>query len=456
MITMTLPALASLLELDETFDNLSFQGISIDTRTLTPQNLFVAVQGEQFDGHDYLSRAHEKGAVAALVNRKIDSPLPQLIVPDTLIALGKITENWRHRFSLPLIGVTGSNGKTTLKNMITRILQAATQTDAVLSTEGNLNNNIGLPLTLARLNAHHQYGVIEMGMNHFGEIAYLTELTQPDVAVINNAAAAHLAGLKNIAGVAKAKGEIFLGLSKKGTAILNQDDDFFDYWKNLIGDRRFITFGLKNKADVSATVSSDFNPNAQRISIHTPQGNIDVNLPLLGLHNVMNALAATATALALDINLTAIKAGLESIQPAPGRLNQYVLPNQVRIIDDSYNANPVSLNAGIQTLASFKGKKIIVLGDMRELGSDEKSLHATAGENARAAGIDYLFTLGELSEHATKSFGPHAAHFTDREKLVLALQPHLHSECTILVKGSHSMHMEKIVAKLMPENTLTH
>ena len=424
-----------------------FKGISTDTRTLIAGNLFVAIEGDTFDGHDFIAETHQKGAVGLLVSHKVNSPLPQIIVNDTVQALGALSAAWRDRFSIPLIGITGSNGKTTLKNMVASILRAACHHDTtqVLATDGNLNNAIGLPLTLARLNEKHRYAVIEMGMNHFGEIAYLTQLAKPTVAVITNAAESHLEGLQTIEGVARAKGEIFQGLNKNGIAILNRDDTYFNYWRELIADQLYFTFGLENPADVTATFSEK-----QTIILHTPRGDIDVTLPLLGRHNIMNALAATAATLAVEIDLVSIKTGLEKVQPALHRMQSYFLENGARIIDDTYNANPFSLDAAVKTLATFSGTKIVVLGDMKELGNDAKKMHANAGEKIRTAGIDYLFTFGELSLETTKQFGGNATHFTDREKLIAALQSHIKNNTTVLVKGSRSMRMEQIVYELTP------
>ncbi len=451
MIKMKLSELATPLTAHCHGQDTAFQGLSTDTRTITAGNLFIAIRGEQFDGHTFVIEAHKKGASAALVDHKIEAPIPQIIVKDTIAALGKLSALWRNQFSLPLIGVTGSNGKTTLKNMLASILSAACQQDAalVLATEGNLNNNIGMPLMLARLNKNHRYAVIEMGMNHFGEIEYLTKLAKPTVTVITNAAQAHLEGVNDIAGVAKAKGEIFLGLDKKGIAILNRDDSYFDYWRDLVKQHQFLTFGLKNPADVTATISKN-----QMITLHTPKGNIEVALPLLGTHNVMNALAATAAALAINIDLSAIKHGLENISAAPGRMRQYFLKNNIRIIDDTYNANPSSLQAAVNTLATFDGKKILVLGDMKELGPKAKEMHFNTGQKIREAGIDYLFTFGNLSAATTEAFGENAQHFTEREKMFTALQPHLKNNATILIKGSRSMQMEKIVNYLVPRDEI--
>jgi len=449
MIEMTIAQLAGLFELHEAPVGIEFKGISIDSRTLHHGNLFVAVPGEQFDGHDFVADAHKKGAAAALVSRKIDCPIVQLVVPDTTLALGKLAAHWRNQFKLPIAAITGSNGKTTVKNMLAAIFTAAchgNDTD-VLATQGTLNNHWGLPITLSRLGRHHRYAAIEMGMNHFGEIDYLTKLTRPNVAAITNAATAHLEGLGSVEGVAKAKAEIFNGLSSNGIAVLNRDDKFFSYWQEQAKDHPQITFGFSNDADISADLHEA--KQRQHITLKTPKGNVEVYLPLLGKHNVANALAATALALALNIDLKAIKFGLENIEPAKGRLQLHHLSNGVKIIDDTYNANPFSLQAAVETLKAFEGKKILVLGDMRELGEDAKSLHQHAGQDIRQAGIDYLFTYGDLSSNASQEFGEGAYHFNEQEKLVTALKPFLHNTTTILVKGSRSMKMEQVVAGLV-------
>lgn len=451
MIKMSLMEVAKIVSCSLPSQNSTFHGISHDTRTLKPGNLYIAIRGERFDGHDFIEEAYKKGAKAALISRKLQSSLPQLLVEDTLNALGKVVRSWRDCFSLPIVGVTGSNGKTTTKNMIASILHAACREDAsqILATHGTLNNNIGLPLTLSQLNRNHRYAVIEMGMNHFNEIAYLTRLAKPTVALITNAAESHIEFLKNVAGVARAKGEIFLGLSHTGTAILNRDDTYFEYWRGSIANRTYLTFGLQNSAaDVSAQL------NGTQFTLQTPRGNINVTLPLLGNHNIMNALAATAATLAMNIDLAFIKKGLENVRAEPGRMRQYHLPNGVRIIDDGYNANPFSLQAAVNALVSLTGTKIIVLGDMKELGPDEKQIHFTAGQNIRKAGIDYLFTFGNLSAATTEGFGKNAQHFTEKEKLLAALQPYIKKDVTILIKGSRSMRMKDIVAKIVPADLL--
>ena len=448
MIQMTLARAAAILGVNNLPDTISFNGINIDTRSLQPGNLFVALAGSRLDGHDFIEEAHQKGAAAALVSRKVASSLPQIEVADTIIALGQLGAAWRAQFNIPFVAVTGSNGKTTLKNMIASILTAACHGNStqVLATQGTLNNHIGLPLTLARLNSNHRYAAIEMGMNHFGEIEYLTRLTRPHVAVITNAAAAHLEGVGDVSGVARAKAEIFLGLPQNGTGILNRDDAFFPFWREQIGKHAYLTFGLHPDADIHATIHED---SQSQVTMRTPNGKIDIQLPLLGKHNVLNALAACAAAIAIGIDLNAVKAGLESILPAPGRLQMHMLANGVKIIDDTYNANPFSLQAAVETLASFTGKKILVLGDMKELGNEAKQLHHVAGEKIRQAGIDYLFTYGELSANTAQGFGEGAYHFNEQDKLLNALKPFLYNQTTILIKGSRSMHMEKVVDGLV-------
>ena len=451
MIQMNLTQAAPILQAEEIplHSQTSFQGISIDTRSLQPGNLFIALKGIQNDGHHFIEDAYQKGAAAAVVMQETSSSLPQLVVPDTVLALGQLTSAWRKQFSLPIIAVTGSNGKTTLKNMIAAILLAARngKQQEVLSTIGTLNNHLGLPLTLAKLSHDHHYAVLEMGMNHFGEIEYLSKLAQPSVAVITNAAAAHLEGVGDVAGAARAKAEIFSGLSLKGTCVLNRDDPFFSFWLASAKGRPCITFGIHEEAHVRAIVHAT--TTIQKLTLQTTKGNIPINLPLLGKHNVQNMLAAAAATLAIGINLETIKKGLESILPAKGRLELHTLQNGAVIIDDTYNANPFSLQAAVDTLSTFSGKKILVLGDMKELGQEANQLHQLAGENIRKSGIDFLFTYGELSLHSAEQFGEGAYHFNEHAKLIHALKPFLSQQITILVKGSRSMKMEKIVAGLL-------
>ncbi len=445
MIHFTLSKAAALLNLNTELSG-EFTGVSIDTRTLTPGNLFIAIKGERVDGLDFIAQAEKAGAAAILTDRPCQSHLPILQVPDVTLALGKLAHAWRETFQLPIIAITGSNGKTTTKNMVASILTAACNNEAndVLATLGTLNNHLGLPLTLSRLGKHHRYAVIEMGMNHFGEIDYLSRLTQPTVTVITNAGASHLEGVGDLAGVAKAKGEIFNGLTQAGIAILNKDDTYFEYWQGLSRPHQTLTFGLNAKADIRVE-HVNLVDNKQEITLSTPKGKFTALLPLVGDHNVLNALAATASALAVNVSLEAIQTGLENCSAASGRLQVHQLQNGVTLIDDTYNANPLSVKAAIDTLSQFKGKKIIVLGDMKELGENAERLHETVGNQIREAGIDYLFTFGTLSANTARAFGNAAKHFNDQTPLISELKPLLEN-ATILVKGSRSMHMEKVIA----------
>ena len=428
-------------------EDVILQGVSTDTRTLQTGQLFVALRGPHFDGHDYLAEAKAKGAAACMVEKPVAN-CPALIVSDTRLALGKLARAWRRHFAIPLLAVTGSNGKTTVKEMLASIL--AQQGDT-LATRGNLNNDIGLPLTLFGLDARHASAVVEMGANHAGEIAYLTRLAEPTVAIITNAASAHLEGFGSLEGVARAKGEIFQGLGNDGTAIINADDRFAPLWRELAKNNKKLTFGLHQSADVRACWQAG--DRGSEMQVTTPGGEFRCELALLGEHNVMNALAAIAAAQAADIPLAAIKAGLEAMQPVPGRLQLKQGINGSRIIDDTYNANPASLAAAIQVLAGFAGKKILVLGDMGELGEDALSLHAEAGRAAKTGGIDSLYTVGAMAKAATEAFAQGAQHFDEQANVIAALQPLLTPNVTVLLKGSRLSHMERIVDALVQGGT---
>jgi UDP-N-acetylmuramoyl-tripeptide--D-alanyl-D-alanine ligase len=429
-------------------EDVMLQGVSTDTRTLQPGQLFVALRGPHFDGHDYLAEAKAKGAAACMVEKPVANNCPTLIVSDTRLALGKLARAWRRRFAIPLLAVTGSNGKTTVKEMLASIL--AKQGDT-LATQGNLNNDIGLPLTLFGLDARHASAVVEMGANHAGEIAYLTRLAEPTVAIITNAASAHLEGFGSLEGVAKAKGEIFQGLGDNGTAIINADDRFAPLWCELAKNSSQLTFGLHQSADVSARWQAG--DRGIEIQVTTPGGELHFELALLGEHNVMNALAAIAAAQAIDMPLTAIKAGLQRMQPVPGRLQLKQGFNGSRVIDDTYNANPASLAAAIQVLAGFAGKRILVLGDMGELGEDAHTLHAEAGRAAKAGGINVLYTVGAMAKAASQTFEDGAQHFDDQASAIAVLQTELTSNVTVLLKGSRLSHMERIVDALVQGGT---
>ncbi len=434
--------------------NPTVAGVSTDSRTVKAGNLFVALDGENFDGHQFVAQALSGGAVAVMVNAAkaegISAPL--VAVADTRRGLGELAAAWRGQFNLPLIAVTGSNGKTTVKEMLAAICRAASSEAAVLATEGNLNNDIGVPQMLFRLNAGHRYAVIEMGMNHPGEIAYLTGLAKPAVALVNNAQSAHLEGLGTVEAVARAKGEIFAGLSASGVAVINAEDAHAGLWRTLAGTRRVIDFGLEQGA-VHCRYS--LAPAGSAVTLITPAGEVEVKLPLAGLHNVRNALAATAGALAMGISLAHIVAGLEACHGAKGRLQRKPGYSGMKIIDDSYNANPGSVRAAIDVLAAQPDNRIMVLGDMGELGEQAEGMHAEIGKYAREKGIETLWTLGEMTRAAVDSFGAGGVHFGDLDALVEAVLERADADLTVLVKGSRFMRMERVVERLTEkgENT---
>ena len=436
--------------------DVSFSAVSTDTRSVTAGDLFIALRGPNFDGAEFIAMAAQGGAVAALVNADshtsggvsaAPSSIPLILVDDTRLALGRLAAHWRAQFAIPIVAVTGSNGKTTVKEMLASILGAAAGSkDAVLATAGNFNNDIGLPLTLLKLRSNHRYAVIEMGMNHLGEIEYLSRLTRPDVAVINNAGSAHLAGLGSIEAVARAKGEILSGLTDQGIAVINADDLYAPLWRKLAGTRMVIDFGLEKNVAVHAQwQATDY---GAHILTSTPQGSLCAQLKVPGAHNVRNALAATAAALALRVPLNAITQGLENFFGVAGRMQRRTALHGAQLIDDSYNANPASLRAALKVLVQSVGKKILVLGDMGELGNDAVRMHGEVGEEARHMGVDQLFALGELTRHTVQKFGAGASHFECIEDLLAALEKILGADTTVLVKGSRFMHMERVVAHI--------
>ncbi len=437
---MSLAIAADTLKSKFTGSDVVFSGVSTDTRSLSKGDLFVALSGPRFDGHLFLAEAMGAGAVGAIVSRQIDTALPTITVDDTRVALGSLASFWRQQFQIPLIAVTGSNGKTTVKNMIASILA---ESAPVCATQGNLNNDIGVPLTLLGLRQQHKHAVIEMGMNHRGEIAYLSNLAKPTVAAITNAAHAHLEGLGSIEQVAQAKGEIFGGLADDGVAVINADDAYCNLWLDLAAPHQVMTFGLENDADVTAEYEST--DSGSLISMKTKEGVIEMRLPLLGKHNVMNALTAATASLAGGASLADIRSGLEKLQAVSGRLEIKAGINGARILDDTYNANPDSVGAGLQVLREAKGERVLVLGDMGELGQASDDIHRRVGELARRVGVHRLFAVGPMSRHAASAFGKGGRHFENHEEAADALLDVLHSDMTVLVKGSRSMHMEKIV-----------
>ncbi len=425
-----------------------FAQVSTDSRRINPGDLFIALVGEHFDGHEFVKDLIVGGAAAAaVVNRqwaaRYGQGLPLLAVEDTRLALGHLGAYWRDRFDIPLIGVTGSNGKTTVKEMCASILRAHYGADAVLATTGNLNNDIGLPLTLLGLKPEHRAAVIEMGMNHAGELSYLTRLASPGVALVNNAQRAHLEGLGSLAGIAAAKGEIFQGLRPDGIAVINVDDPHAMIWRDLAAGHRVLGFGLAPGADVTAHVTQDYF--SSRLKLETPAGECEFDLPLAGLHNVRNALAAAAATLAANIPLTAIARGLAEYRGVKGRLQKKPGVHGALIIDDSYNANPDSMRAAVDVLAALPGKRILVIGDMGEVGAAGGQFHDELGGYAKSMGVDLLFCLGELSIAASHNFGEGGFHMTRVDELVRALRAEMNETTTVLVKGSRFMRMERVV-----------
>lgn len=421
-----------------------FRGLSTDTRSLKPGQLFVALRGGNFDGHKFVRKAASLGAAGALVDAPQELDFPQVAVEDSLIGLQQMAAAWRLRFDLPVIGVTGSNGKTTVKQMLASVLA---QNRQVLATRGNLNNHIGVPLTLAELNANHEYAVIEMGASHVGEIAFLAGLARPSVAVVTNAGSAHLEGFGSRDGVAHAKGEIFTALAADGVAVINDDDAYAPLWAELAGARRTLRFGLQVSADVSARAIESDGANT-RFRLITPEGEAAVELPLTGRHNVMNALAAAAVTHALGLPAADIAYGLAQVKPVAGRLQLRTNAAGVRVIDDTYNANPASLAAALDSLSHDPGEHWLVLGDMAELGAQAHAAHAEAGRAAAAAGITRLYAVGELSRAAVDTFGQGARHCTDQAALIRELQAALTPGVTVLIKGSRSARMDRVVQAL--------
>jgi UDP-N-acetylmuramoyl-tripeptide--D-alanyl-D-alanine ligase len=428
-----------------------FGAVTSDTRTLTAGALFVALKGGRFDGHDFVAQAAAAGAAAALVQesglgKAEGCPMPLIAVQDTRLALGRLAAYWRAKFTLPLVALTGSSGKTTVKEMLAGILRGLGGEEAVLATRGNLNNDIGLPLTLLELKPSHRYAVIEMGMNHAGEIRYLVGLAAPDVALVSNAGRAHLEFLGSEEAIARAKGEIFEGLEVDGTAVINADDRFAPLWRALAAGRKQVDFGLDRPAAVSA--SCELRPFDSGMVLQTPRGSTSVTLPAPGLHNVRNALAASAAAVALDVGVADIARGLTRFGGVKGRLQRKPARNGAVLVDDTYNANPDSVAAAIEALARMPGRRVLVLGDMGELGPEAGALHAEAGRAAAARGIDVLYTLGSLAEQAARAFGSAARHFSRIEDLLAELEKALAPGATLLVKGSRFMRMERVVNAL--------
>jgi len=427
-----------------------FSAVSTDSRGLTGGELFVALRGERFDAHSFLAQARDSGAIGALVSARTPGDWPQILVPDTRIALGRLASFWRAEFGSRLIAVTGSNGKTTVKEMLRLVLGAK---GPVLATRGNLNNDIGVPLTLLRLQGE-PYAVVEMGANHPGEIRYLSRMARPDIVVLNNVGAAHLEGFGDRAGVARAKGEIVEGLGPDGVVVLNADDEWAPLWRELAKKRRVIGFGVKRPADVTVvpgSVKIRWLETGFRTSFVLDSwiGRLPIDLALAGQHNIMNALAAASVGLAEGIALADVQHGLAQIEAVPGRLQSSVAASGAHLVDDTYNANPDSVAAAIAVLSSAPGERWLVLGDLAELGPESGALHAQLGAQARASGVDRLCSVGHASAAATEAFGKGASHFDTQEALVADIYPQLGPDSYVLVKGSRSSAMERVVQRLL-------
>ncbi|MDT8382949.1 MAG: UDP-N-acetylmuramoyl-tripeptide--D-alanyl-D-alanine ligase [Gammaproteobacteria bacterium] len=420
-------------------------GICTDTRELVPGQLFVALAGPSFDGHDFVRQARQQGAVGAVVSRALSGDglggFPQIVVADTQRAFAQLAGNWRAQFAIPVVAITGSNGKTTVKEIVAAILS---QRGEVLATQANFNNEIGVPRTLLRMTDKQVAAVIEEGASHPGDIAYLTEFVQPTVALVTNAAGAHLEGFGSLQVVAKTKGEIFAGLPVTGVAVINADDAFAALWRSQAAGRRIVSFGMTADADVRGALGDD-----GRLRIIAAEGELVAHWSLEGRHNVMNALAATAAALAAGASLAEVVAGLESVTPVPGRLQRKRAIGGAEILDDTYNANPASLAVALDVLAERRNERYLALGDMAELGEQSIGFHEQAGRQAREKGVQRLYAVGDYARHAALAFGEEGRHFPTQQQLIDQLREDLHEHVSLLVKGSRSSHMERVVASLV-------
>ncbi|WP_338074185.1 UDP-N-acetylmuramoyl-tripeptide--D-alanyl-D-alanine ligase [Halochromatium glycolicum] len=434
-------------------DDLPFEGVTTDSRGDCRGQLFIALRGERFDGHDYLADAAANGAVGAMVERRVDGRLPQLLVDDTRLGLGQLAAAWRDRIDARLIAITGSNGKTTVKEMTAAILAQAGPTRA---TQGNLNNDIGMPLTLLAAR-DERYLILEMGANHHGEIGYLTDIARPDVALITNAGRAHLEGFGSVEGVAHAKGEIARGLPANGTFVVMADVPWTPLWEELAEGRPLLTFGTGPTAQVRADEQAitqiwDEKGFRTRFTASIDGAPLEIGLQLAGAHNVRNALAAIAGTTALGIDPVLIRSGLEQLVPVPRRLQPRRTSANARLIDDSYNANPDSLLAAVSVLTAIEagdgGRHLLVLGDFGELGPDSAAVHREMGANARAEGIDALYAVGPLSRHAAEGFGDQGRHFANQDALIETLLAETSEQDLLLVKGSRASAMDRVADAL--------
>jgi len=443
-INVTLSALATLLACEVPEQDAVVRSAVIDSRKVQPGSLFVALSGEHVNGHDYIAQARISGASAALVTELQDDELPQLVVGDVVVAFGVIAAYWRQQCDVKVVAITGSNGKTTVKEMVASILG---QSHLVLATQGNLNNELGVPLTLCRLAESDDFAVIEMGANHPGEIANLVAMAQPDVAIINNVAPAHLEGFGSVDGVANAKTEIFSTLTESGTGIFNADMPYVDKWKQVLANNNTVMFGFDDIANVTAQ-DIQLDTAASHFMVELAGQYNYINLPLTGKHNIANALAAIAICNSFTISIEDIVKGLATMKAVPHRLQVRAAVNGSQIIDDTYNANPASYQQALASMQSFSGEHWLVLGDFGELGGDSESLHQQMGKDAKASGIKKLFCIGDSSQFAMQTFGDGANHFEDMNILQQQLQQELTPEITCLIKGSRFMQLDKLADML--------
>ncbi|MGN2426583.1 UDP-N-acetylmuramoyl-tripeptide--D-alanyl-D-alanine ligase [Klebsiella electrica] len=451
MIRLMLSQLADVTRGELHGRDLAIDEVTSDTRKITAGCLFVALKGERFDAHDFAQQAKQAGAGALLVSRQLACDLPQVVVKDTRLAFGELAAWVRQQVPARVVALTGSSGKTSVKEMTAAILSQCGNT---LYTAGNLNNDIGVPMTLLRLTKEHRYAVIELGANHQGEIAWTVSLTRPEAALVNNLAAAHLEGFGSLAGVAKAKGEIFTGLPENGIAILNADNNDWLNWQSVIGARKVWRFS-PNAANSDFTATQiHITSRGTEFTLQTPQGSADVLLPLPGRHNIANALAAASLAMAVGADLNAVKAGLAQLQAVPGRLFPITLAENQLLLDDSYNANVGSMTAAVQVLSEMPGYRVLVVGDMAELGTESEACHRQVGEAAKAAGLDRVLSTGVLSAEISRASGV-GEHLSDKASLVARLRELTaeHKIITILVKGSRSAAMEEVVRALQENGT---
>jgi len=427
--------------------DIRFHGVCTDSRTIREGDLFVALRGERYDGHRFIERAVAAGAVAAMIDRKCDEPMPEGVpcaqVADTTAALGRLAAHWRRRFDIPVIAVVGSNGKTTVKEMIAACLRSHFGDSAVHATRGNLNNHIGVPLTLLSLRPEHRVSVAEIGMNHPGETAELARLVEPTIGVINNAQREHQEFMHSVADVAEEHASLIRALPPQGVAVFNADDPHADVWRAAAENHPIRDFGLRGNACIKARYT--LKPASSTISVITPEGEIEFELPLAGQHNVYNALAAITAATAAGAALQACTVALGRFAAVKGRLQIKKGLRGATLIDDTYNANPDSVRAAIDVLAHSAGRRVLVLGDMGEVGAEGAAFHREMGDYARNAGIDALYATGEQSVHAVRVFGAGARHYRGVEELLADVLDTLAPQTTVLVKGSRFMQMERVI-----------